>query len=127
MNNYSALGRLVRDPEVRVSQNGTKTARYTLAVNRMKKGEADFIPCVAFGKAADFTEKYFFKGMQVAIIGHLQSGSYTDKNGNKRSTLDVIIESQYFADSKRDSFTPTEEKLPEAFEEIDGMQDELPF
>lgn len=127
MNNYSALGRLVRDPEVRVSQNGTKTARYTLAVNRMKKGEADFIPCVAFGKAADFTEKYFFKGMQVAIIGHLQSGSYTDKNGNKRSTLDVIIESQYFADSKRDSFTPTEEKLPEAFEEVDGMQDELPF
>lgn len=127
MNNYSALGRLVRDPEVRVSQNGTKTARYTLAVNRMKKGEADFIPCVAFGKAADFTEKYFFKGMQVAIIGHLQSGSYTDKNGNKRSTLDVIIESQFFADSKRDSFTPTEEKLPEAFEEVDGMQDELPF
>lgn len=127
MNNYCALGRLVRDPEVRVSQNGTKTARYTLAVNRMKKGEADFIPCVAFGKAADFTEKYFTKGMQVAIIGHLQSGSYTDKNGNKRSTLDVIIESQFFADSKRDSFTPTEEKLPEAFEEIDGMQDELPF
>lgn len=127
MNNYSALGRLVRDPEVRVAQSGTKTARYTLAVNRMKKGEADFIPCVAFGKAADFTEKYFFKGMQVAIIGHLQSGSYTDKNGNKRSTLDVIIESQFFADSKRDSFAPTEEKLPEAFEEVDGMQDELPF
>lgn len=127
MNNYSALGRLVRDPEVRVSQNGTKTARYTLAVNRMKKGEADFIPCVAFGKAADFTEKYFTKGMQVAIIGHLQSGSYTDKNGNKRSTLDVIIESQYFADSKRDSFTPTEEKIPDEFVEVDGMQDELPF
>ena len=127
MNNYCALGRLVRDPEVRVSQNGTKTARYTLAVNRMKKGEADFIPCVAFGKAADFTEKYFTKGMQVAIIGHLQSGSYTDKNGNKRSTLDVIIESQFFADSKRDAFVQTEEKLPEAFEEIDGMQDELPF
>lgn len=127
MNNYSALGRLVRDPEVRVSQNGTKTARYTLAVNRMKKGEADFIPCVAFGKAADFTEKYFRKGQQVAIIGHLQSGSYTDKNGNKRSTMDVIIESQYFADSKRDSFTPTEEKIPDEFVEVDGMQDELPF
>lgn len=121
------LGRLVRDPEVRVAQSGTKTARYTLAVNRVKRDEADFINCVAFNKAAEFAEKYFRKGQQVLVEGRLQIGSYTDKNGNKRSTLDVIIESQYFADSKRDAFTPTEEKLPEAFEEVDGMQDELPF
>lgn len=127
MNKCIFLGRLVRDPEVRVAQSGTKTARYTLAVNRVKRDEADFINCVAFNKAAEFAEKYFRKGQQVLVEGRLQISSYTDKNGVKRSSADIMIEAQHFADSKRDSFTPTEEKLPEAFEEVDGMQDELPF
>lgn len=122
MNKVILLGRLVRDPELRVSQNENKVARYTLAVNRIKRDEADFIPCVAFGKAAEFAEKYFQKGQQVLIEGRLQIGSYTDKNGMKRQSVDVLIESQHFADSKRDSFTPTDEEIPDEFE-----QDGLPF
>ena len=122
MNKVILLGRLVRDPELRVSQSENKVARYTLAVNRLKRDEADFIPCVAFGKAAEFAEKYFRKGQQVLIEGRLQISSYTDKNGSKRTSTDVLIDTQHFADSKRDSFTPTNEEIPDEF-----VQDGLPF
>ena len=122
MNKVILLGRLVRDPELRVSQSENKVARYTLAVNRLKRDEADFIPCVAFGKAAEFAEKYFRKGQQVLIEGRLQISSYTDKNGSKRTSTDVLIDTQHFADSKRDSFTPTNEEIPDEF-----TQDGLPF
>lgn len=122
MNRVILLGRLVRDPELRVSQSENKVARYTLAVNRLKRDEADFIPCVAFGKAAEFAEKYFRKGQQVLIEGRLQISSYTDKNGSKRTSTDVLIDTQHFADSKRDSFAPTNEEIPDEF-----TQDGLPF
>ena len=122
MNKVILLGRLVRDPELRVSQSENKVARYTLAVNRLKRDEADFIHCVAFGKAAEFAEKYFRKGQQVLIEGRLQISSYTDKNGSKRTSTDVLIDTQHFADSKRDSFTPTNEEIPDEF-----TQDGLPF
>ena len=106
MNKVILMGRLVRDPEVRYSQ-GTEplaVARYTLAVNRrfrrQGEAEADFIGCVAFGKAGEFAEKYFKKGQMVSVIGRLQVRSWDDKEGKKRWSTDVVIEEQYFAESK---------------------------
>ena len=122
MNNVQLLGRLVRDPEIRVSQSQTSVARYTLAVNRFKSDEADFINIVAFNKAAEFAQKYFKKGQQVAIVGRIQTGNYTDKNGTKRNTFDIVAEHQYFADSKKDSFQEVNEPIPEEFD-----QEGLPF
>ena len=108
MNKVILMGRLAREPEVRYSQ-GTEPlaiARYTLAVNRRFKRkdepEADFIPCIAFGKAGEFAEKYFRKGQLVGVIGRLQVRSW-DKDGERRWSTDVIVEEQYFAEGKHDS------------------------
>ena len=108
MNKVILMGRLVRSPEVRYSQGmePIAVARYTLAVNRRFKRkdepEADFIPCVAFGKAGEFAEKYFKKGQLVSIVGRLQVRSW-DKDGERRWTTEVIVEEQYFAESKKES------------------------
>lgn len=130
MNRVELMGRLTREPETRYN-NDLAISRYTLAVNRMKKGEADFINIVAFGKAGEFAGKYFHKGMQVAVCGRIQTGSYTNTEGRKIYTTDVIAESQEFAESKRElskEFTPTEEPLPEAFEvEQVQLDADLPF
>ena len=105
MNKVILMGRLTRSPEVRYSQGAepVAVARYTLAVNRRFKRkdepEADFIPCVAFGKSGEFAEKYFRKGQLVAVTGRLQVRSW-DKDGEKRWTTEVVIEEQYFAESK---------------------------
>ena len=137
MNKVVLVGRLTRDPEVRYSQgdNATAVARYTLAVNRKfkKDGEptADFIPCVVFGKSAEFTEKYFRKGMQVAISGRIQTGSYTNKDGNKIYTTDVVVEEQEFAESKAASQNNGSGSTPvssDGFLDIpDGVDTQLPF
>ena len=106
MNKWIGIGRLVADPEVRYSQgeNATCIARYRLAVERRFKREgepdADFISCVAFGKAGEFAEKYFRKGMKVAVEGRIQTGNYTNKDGQKVYTTDIVIESQEFCESK---------------------------
>ena len=106
MNNVVLMGRLTRDPEVRYTQGETPrcVARYTLAVNRRFKRdgepEADFINCVVFGKPAEFTEKYFRKGMQVTVSGRIQTGSYTNKDGQKVYTTDIVVEQQEFAEGK---------------------------
>lgn len=100
------MGRLTADPDVRYSQgdNPTAVAKYTLAVDRRFKrdGEptADFIRCVVFGKPAEFTEKYFRKGTKICISGRIQTGSYTNRDGQKIYTTDVIVEEQDFAESK---------------------------
>ena len=105
MNKVILMGRLTRDPEVRYSNAAEPVAiaRYSLAVNRRGKREgqpdADFINIVAFGSAGEFAEKYFKKGQQVSIVGRLQTGSY-EKDGVKHYTTEVIVEDQYFADSK---------------------------
>ena len=106
MNKVILMGRLAREPEVRYSQ-GTEPlaiARYTLAVNRRFKRqgepEADFINCVAFGKTGEFAEKYFKKGQMVSVVGRLQVRSWDDNEGKKRWSTDVIVEEQYFAESK---------------------------
>jgi single-strand DNA-binding protein len=105
MNKVILLGRLTRDPEIRYTAGADPicVAKYTLAVNRRFKREgepdADFIMCVAFGKTGEFAEKYFKKGQQVSIIGRMQVRSY-EKDGQKIWTTDVVVEDQYFADSK---------------------------
>ena len=100
MNKVILIGRLTRDPEVRYSagENATAVGRYTLAVDRRFKQEgqqsADFISCVAFGKNAEFAEKYLRRGIKIVITGRIQTGSYTNKEGQKIYTTDVIVEEQ---------------------------------
>ena len=145
MNKVILMGRLTRDPEVRYSagENSTAVARYTLAVDRRFRrnndGEqtADFIGCVAFGRSAEFAEKYFHKGIRIVITGRIQTGSYTNKDGQKVYTTDVIIEEQEFAESKSASdnaggFAPADRPSPssagDGFMNIpDGIDEELPF
>lgn len=106
MNKVILMGRLVRDPEVRYSQGteSTTIARYTLAVDRKvrtnNQDSVDFIPCVAFNCAADFAEKYLHKGTKIVITGRIQTGSYTNKDGVRVYTTDVVVEDQEFAESK---------------------------
>ena len=106
MNKNFLMGRLTRDPEVRYSagENSMAIARYTIAVDRRFKrdGEAtaDFIGCVAFGRQAEFAEKYFRQGIKIAISGRIQTGSYVNKDGVKVYTTDVVVEDQEFAESK---------------------------
>lgn len=108
MNKAILIGRLTRDPEVRYSQgSNTAVARYTIAVDRKfkKDGEptADYIPCVVFGRQAEFAEKYFRKGMKVVISGRITTGSYTNRDGQKVYTTEITVEEQEFAESKDSS------------------------
>lgn len=120
MNKVILMGRLTREPEVRYS-NGAEplaVARYTLAVNRRFKRkdepEADFIPCVAFGKSGEFAEKYFRKGQMVAVTGRLQVRSWEDKEGKKHWATEVVIEEQHFAESKAAQEKAAEQSKPAA-------------
>jgi len=101
------MGRLTRDPEIRYSsgENQTAIARYTLAVDRRFKRQgddqsADFINCVVFGRGAEFAENYLHQGTKIAVTGRIQTGSYTNKEGNRVYTTDVVVEEQEFAESK---------------------------
>ena len=115
MNRVDLMGRLTKDPETRNSTD-TKITRFTLAVPRKKRDETDFIECVAFGKSAEFAEKYFHKGMKIAITGRIQTGSYTNREGRKVYTTEVIIDDQEFAESKKaDGFEPV------ADNELEGL------
>ena len=105
MNKVILMGRLTRDPEVRYSNGGSTVARFSLAVDRKFKREgdeqtADFINCVAFGKTAEFIEKYFFKGTKMVLEGRIQTGNYTNQEGQKVYTTDVVVEQVEFAESK---------------------------
>lgn len=105
MNTVILMGRLTRDPEVRYSQGeqAMVVARYTLAVDRRGKNQensADFIQCVAFGKAGEFAERYLHKGTKIVLTGRIQTGSYTNKEGQRVYTTDVVAEDQEFAESK---------------------------
>lgn len=137
MNKIILVGRLTRAPEIRYSeQNNTAVARYTLAVDRPFKrdGEpqADFLRCVAFGKVAEFAERYMCKGIKIAVTGRIQTGSYTNRDGQKVYTTDVVVESQEFCERKAEpstvpstvpSFNPDDR-----FMDIpDGIDEELPF
>ena len=152
MNKVILMGRLTREPDVRYSQNAdgsTAVARYTLAVDRRVSRQnsdgqqtADFIGCVAFGKSAEFVEKYLHQGTKVVVTGRIQTGSYTNKDGQRVYTTDVVVEEQEFAESKSSSgsqdggyssYTPSRPEPSAAagdgFMNIpDGVEDEgLPF
>lgn len=138
MNKVILMGRLTRDPEVRYSQgeNSLCIARYTLAVDRRgpkKENEqnADFIGVVAFGKAGEFVEKYCKKGTKLTISGRIQTGDYTNKDGQKVYKTEVVAEEQEFAESKRDGSTgDTQGSRTDAGGFVDipeGIEDDLPF
>ncbi len=111
MNKVILMGRLTRDPEIRYSQGERQMAiaRYTLAVDRRGRGSAngestaDFIQCVAFDRAAEFAEKYLHQGIKMLVTGRIQTGSYTNKDGQRVYTTDIIVEDQEFAESKANS------------------------
>lgn len=140
MNKAILMGRLTRDPEVRYT-NGDKPmciARYTLAVDRRFKRDgqdgADFIPCVAFGKGGEFIEKYCKKGTKLAVSGRIQTGSYTNKDGQKVYTTEIVVEEQEFAESKaaqsgqQNTQPAKEEEGMDGFMNIpEGIDEELPF
>ena len=137
MNVVVLMGRLTRDPEIRSTVDGMTVARYSLAVDRPGKDKgADFINCVAFGKTAEFAEKWLSKGTKIAVSGRLQTGSYTDKEGVKRNTVDVIVNQHDFCE-KAAAATPkaTPEPTDETPEPTDDWMhvpdgvddDELPF
>ena len=145
MNKVTLMGNLTRDPDVRYSQGEKSTcvARYTLGIRRRfhRDGDpdSDFINCVAFGKQGEFAEKYLKKGMKIAICGRIQTGSYTDKDGIKRYTTDVVVEEHYFVESKNakngnasNSQSAPQNNQPAAsndgFMSIpEGIEEELPF
>ena len=148
MNKVILMGRLTRDPEVRYSQgdNSMAIARYTLAVDRRfnrnnnDENSADFIGCVAFGKSGEFAEKYFRKGTKVLVTGRIQTGSYTNRDGVKGYTTDVVVEDQELAESKNSnsgsgssfmgggSSAPQPSGAGDGFMNIpDGIDEELPF
>ena len=141
MNKVILMGRLTRDPEIRYSQGESSLAiaRYTLAVDRGFKHEgkqsADFISCVAFARSAEFAEKYLKQGTKICVSGRIQTGSYTNKDGVKVYTTEVVIEDQEFAESKNANGSVQNNGRPvpsvasgDGFMSIpDGIEDELPF
>lgn len=134
MNKVILMGRLTSDPEIRYTQNKLAIARYTLAVDRKGHTEntADFIRCVAFDHATEFAEKYFKQGTKIIITGRIQTGSYTNKDGQKVYITEVVTEEQEFAESKSASKPKQQETSsanPNGFMNIpDGVEDEdLPF
>ena len=137
MNKVIIIGRFTRDPEIKYTtgENATATARFSLAVNRRFKNkegnyDADFINCVAFGKTAEFIEKYFTKGMAIGITGRIQTGSYTNKEGQKVYTTDVVVEETEFVESKNkgtsDNIPNNNANSNSDFEETIS-DDEMPF
>ena len=142
MNKVILMGRLTRDPEVRygTGENSTAAARYTIAVDRRFKrdGEqsADFISCVTFGRSAEFAEKYLRQGTKIVLTGRIQTGSYTNRDGQKVYTTDIVVEEQEFAESKaagnggQNNYSRPSAATSDAdgFMNIpDGIDDELPF
>ncbi len=154
MNKVELIGRLTRDPEVKYTQGQEPMAiaRYTLAVDRRRGRQdgqqtADFISCVAFGKGGEFAEKYLHKGTKIAVVGRIQTGSYTKQDGTKVYTTDVVVEEQEFCESKSandaaqtqsfintgasavgGSSTRSETRAIDGFMSVpDGIDEELPF
>lgn len=139
MNQVNLIGRLTADPELRHTQSGTACTRFNMAVDRrVKQGEekqADFITIVAWRQTAEFVCKYFSKGQRIALTGRIQTGSYSDRDGNKRYTFDVVAENVEFCESKEKSSesksvqkaqSQAEEKAVE-ITDYNGYSQDLPF
>lgn len=135
LNHIVIMGRLTRDPELRRTGSGIAVTSFTLAVDRdfsnkeSGEKETDFIDCVAWRTAAEFVNKYFSKGSMAVVSGKLQIRSWTDKDGNKRRSAEVLADNVYFGEAKRsDSYTPTTPSAPaQDFETIEGDDEKLPF
>lgn len=136
MNSVQLVGRLTRDPDVRYTDGGLTIAKYSVAVDRKFKSEggetADFINCSAFGKTAELIEKFFHKGMRIGLTGRIQTGSYTNKDGARVYTTEVVAENVEFVESKGGSSgnapTPANTSDGDGFMNIpDGIDEELPF
>ena len=136
LNEVTLMGRLTRDPDVRMTQNGTTAANFALACERDyapqgQDRETDFFDIVAFGKTADFAGQYFAKGQLVAVKGRLQQRDWTDKQGNKRRTTEILADRCYFAEKRQDrdassgDFQQMPDSTPVPFEDSDD--DALPF
>lgn len=126
--NYCALmGRLTADPEHRQTDS-TSVSKYTLAVDRIGKNkDTDFIRCVAFGKASDFAQQYLKKGMKIAVEGRIQTGSYTNKDGQKVYTTDIIVNNHHFCESKGEVKAAPAESTDDFMNLPDNIDDEVPF
>lgn len=127
LNKIFIMGRFTKDPEIKATQSGKMIALFTIASERDFKNssgekETDFINCVAYGSTAEFIKSYFYKGSMAVVVGRLQIRNYTDKDGNKRTAAEIVTDSVYFADSKKDS-KPVNVEYTDA-EVPDG---ELPF
>nr|WP_297708309.1 single-stranded DNA-binding protein [uncultured Butyrivibrio sp.] len=133
MNKVELIGRLTKDPDVKTAQNesGTTIARYTLAVDRKGRSKgndeqtADFISVVAFGSSGDFASKYLKKGLKIAVVGHIQTGSYTNKDGVRVYTTDVVAEDQEFVESKGSSASENVAEAASSF--VDIPDEQMPF
>ena len=128
MNKIILMGRLTKDPEIRYSQNNTAIAKYSLAVDRRFKRdgdpEADFFTCSAFGKSAEFVEKYLKKGMKIVVAGEIHNNNYTNKNGEKVYSFEVLVNEHYFAESKK----AENEVVEGEFQPVPpSLAEELPF
>lgn len=133
MNNVVLIGRLTNDPELK-TVGDTVNCRATLAVNRMKKGEADFIPVTFWGKTAENVCKYMTKGRQLAVEGRIQTGSYTNKDGQKVYTTDVMVNhAEFIGDSKSSNSAPAQASSPAATpqmseeQEMEEIVEDIPF
>ena len=146
LNHITIMGRLTRDPEVRMTQSQTQVASFTLAVDRDFGGrdggekQADFIDCVAWRQTAEFVSKYFSKGRMAVVSGRLQSRKWETREGEKRTSWEVVVDNIYFGDSRRDGdsgegrFAQSSYEAPKSspkasspFEELEGDDGELPF
>lgn len=132
MNNVILIGRLARDPENRQTQTGTEVTRFTIAVDRIKTGEekkADFINCVSFGKTAEFIANFFTKGRRIAISGRITTDSYTNKDGKKVYTTEVVADRAEFVDSANAPAEEQPRQTDDGFIAVpdDFTGDELPF
>ena len=140
MNTVNLVGRLTRDPDIRYANSGTSVARINVACDRRFRTEngptADFIPCIAFGKTAEFIENYFHKGQRIGLVGRIQTGNYINNDGQKVYTTDVVIDHVEFVENKGAGNATEARPAPEAagapdddgFYNIpDGLDEELPF
>lgn len=133
MNKVILIGRLTKDPVTSYTQDGKGVTRFTLAVDRRFKKEggqdADFINCVAFGKQSEFSDKYLKQGIKIAVTGRIQTGSYTNREGRKVYTTDVVAEELEFVESKKQEQTPSPQEQPPKKDDgfITIPVEELPF
>ena len=130
LNKWIGVGRLTKNPEVKTSGE-TTVAKYSLAIDRKySKGEekqTDFISCVCFGKTAEFAEKYLHKGMKIIVVGRIQTGSYTNKEGQKIYTTDIVVEEHEFCESKTESDSTKSNNTDDSFMHFDSTESSLPF